>query len=804
MTGNIVGESFEQYVKDQIKVRQEIYGSGFNQNRTPEQINYLNSKLSWIKMASSVEFIDEYPSPFISGSSDTFSNKENTAYHGEATKKLSSVFGESSDVERFKGKQLAKKAILFNGLTNLDLPLSSPRSGITPNNKIWDDENYVAYGLGGLDFGIQPMPGITSFNIKHLNRGSIREAEVTLKAFNKKQFEILELLYLRLGYSMLIEWGNNTYFKDKDTKEDISTTLVDNFWFNDNQNIEHIDVLREIENKRKLYVGNYDAFFGRVTNFRWNFNPDGSYDITLNIHGLGSVMESLKVNIADSNSTLTPKEQETQRISRFRNDKISNFLNSIMIQPQITKIEKKISQTKATTRLQELKANLDDLRKQILPQTEEIIDNFSEEVINLDQTWTQTEVGIKVQRKFENTSYNYYIRFGAFLSFLRDYVLLRLTNDQGNSSFPILNINNDPSVNIMYGEDKQFSVDPRVCIVNNPSVFNYFPKGDQASKDNFKSVFDQFDPWFVKDKIKYALPMNIYLNFEFILSVLEGKVDDKGNLSLYTFLETICSRINKSLGGVNNLQPIIDESTNSITIIDQTPVPGKNSILNNDKETPILELYGYSESASNFVKNFNFQTEITPDLATTITIGATSNGTVVGEDATAFSKWNLGLVDRYNKEIFAPESVPSTKIEPLNEIQIKALSDEELRKQVEQLGGLKSYLFLSPTERKKRDALRKEVSRREVKVIKENEKFNLENNYTTYIKEAFGAEPFDFTYFKEEENFVQRGFQILKNNLILNQSIKSDRIQNPSPFSGFLPLNLSLELEGLSGIILKI
>ena len=58
MTGNIIGESFEKYVKDQILLRQEIYGSGLTDERTLEQINYLNSRTAWIKMASSVEIIE--------------------------------------------------------------------------------------------------------------------------------------------------------------------------------------------------------------------------------------------------------------------------------------------------------------------------------------------------------------------------------------------------------------------------------------------------------------------------------------------------------------------------------------------------------------------------------------------------------------------------------------------------------------------------------------------------------------------------------------------------------------------------
>ena len=55
--------------------------------------------------------------------------------------------------------------------------------------------------------------------------------------------------------------------------------------------------------------------------------------------------------------------------------------------------------------------------------------------------------------------------------------------------------------------------------------------------------------------------MNVYLNFAFILKTLNSNTDSKGNLSLFKFLSALCDGINKSLGDVNNLQPIIDEST---------------------------------------------------------------------------------------------------------------------------------------------------------------------------------------------------------------------------------------------------
>ena len=45
------------------------------------------------------------------------------------------------------------------------------------------------------------MPGIMSAEVKTLNRGSIKESTVRIKAFNRTQFQIIDVLYLRLGYS---------------------------------------------------------------------------------------------------------------------------------------------------------------------------------------------------------------------------------------------------------------------------------------------------------------------------------------------------------------------------------------------------------------------------------------------------------------------------------------------------------------------------------------------------------------------------------------------------------------------------
>ena len=152
--------------------------------------------------------------------------------------------------------------------------------------------------------------------------------------------------------------------------------------------------------------------------------------------------------------------------------------------------------------------------------------------------------------------------------------------------------------------------------------------------------------------------MNIYINFEFIAECLQG-VNDEGELSIFGFLEQITTGINKSLGNVVNLEAVITEDV-IVTIIDQNVIPGLV-----EDPPPTINLYGSlisgSNSTSNFVTDVNFKTEITPDLATQITIGATAGGSATKNyDATAFSNWNKGLIDRQNPSFIDTPGIDET------------------------------------------------------------------------------------------------------------------------------------------------
>jgi len=59
MTGNIIGEQFEEGVYLEIQNRQKTHGSGYLNKRTPQQIQFLNNRNAWLKLASSVYILGE-------------------------------------------------------------------------------------------------------------------------------------------------------------------------------------------------------------------------------------------------------------------------------------------------------------------------------------------------------------------------------------------------------------------------------------------------------------------------------------------------------------------------------------------------------------------------------------------------------------------------------------------------------------------------------------------------------------------------------------------------------------------------
>jgi hypothetical protein len=280
----------------------------------------------------------------------------------------------------------------------------------------------------------------------------------------------------------------------------------------------------------------------------------------------------------------------------------------------------------------EVEVRVDSVTSQKIT-TESPIKGFDKE----DACWINTEPT------------QYYLRFGALLDYIADNIIPKIDTAESNyfKKPSLFRINRDKYSNFMYSLPNQISLDPRVCIVRNDK---FIKTSGTASVFSALKPF-RSDDYSSKPNPNKAYPMNIYLNFAFIIECLNSNTDDRGDISIYNFLKAICDGLNKALGGINNLEPIMDEEVNTLRIIDTTPIPG----ISTGEPKYVLQLYGYDKLKNGyrgtFVRNVDLKTAITPEYATMITVGATAGGYVKGTDATAFAKWNVGLIDRFKENL---------------------------------------------------------------------------------------------------------------------------------------------------------
>ena len=234
---SIFRESFPEFIVDELDRRQLGMST-----RTPGFLHELNTRSAWVRMTSGVN-----------------------------TKNSNGVLTNT----------LAKQYVLQGGTL---LNNTSLRKGLGGDAT----STYDRLSPGGSPnrLGIRPMPGITNVTINSKGAyGSLQEATVSFIAWDIRQLEELELLYMRPGYTVLLEFGWN-YIKPTIPSYDIlnkkEISLNDAF----------AEIYKLIENSN----GNYDALLGYVKNYNWNARDDGGYDCTTTIISLGEVLESLKCN----------------------------------------------------------------------------------------------------------------------------------------------------------------------------------------------------------------------------------------------------------------------------------------------------------------------------------------------------------------------------------------------------------------------------------------------------------------------------------------------------------------------------
>lgn len=717
----ILGESFKPYVRNQINIRQDKLSL---RDRDDEILKYITSKTSFLRLTSGID--------------------------------ISPEVAQNLGVINLNGSELAKKYILFSSKFNKNL---TSNLGYSPEG--FGNNFDVSYGFNSdPNYGLVPPPGLLSATINTLNRGTIREATINLVCHNLYQFKIINILFLKLKYSLLLEWGHTLYFNNDNRL--VTSIEIPDLSGDFIKGISSDQILNKIEEQRDESCGNYDAFFGVVKNFDWELTENGSYNVTIKAISQGSVIESLKVNTNLTPNSTAPTNTTDENL--YKKSTLHYILGWIV---------KKLNDSGTLNGYKET-ADSNALDTDTLASITGVQSGWKDpndnQVTNTSNNILTYREGIKVD--FPNLQVNttnnqgqpqYYIKLGTLLRIVESFVLhYDLSKKTENGSHPsIFYLDHDFYTNECATIPRHISVDPLTCIIPfdfansselnktvystfNSSIVNYtfvtdangniisesstpgvtetdvynnpnqaildilqgsqvvtgtnvtFSNGTvgaltlvtpnqstlqdtivliQQNASSLKSSTINVTTQTITKTTKYSvnnetqtgvlenvedsfrtgldtpnigLTMHIYVNINKIIEALDRNIDDDGNVSVHSFLTALLSDIKYALGSINKFDLNYDSITNKFSVIDSAVIPIKYQSLNKDTVARfnINLLKDSNNGGGSFVTNFSLKSEVFSKVANAIAIGAQNNGNAMIANSTPLSNFNTGLTDR--------------------------------------------------------------------------------------------------------------------------------------------------------------
>ena len=538
---SIFKDTFKDGVKNQLKAREDALVA-----RTPAAIQYFNARNSWVRMTSAVE-----------------------------------VEGD--------GGVLAKKNVLLGGVL-FDKQL---RFGVGIENQAYS----IATNGTPNRLGLRPMPGITSVEVKSRGAyGSLRDVTINFQCWDIKQLEDLELLYMRPGYTVLIEWGWMPYLNSNGTLGN-SVAFIDDALNAQKGKPSKNDILKKIFTQASK-DGNYDAHFGYVKQYGWSSRGDGGYDCTITVISVGEIIESLKINYSPLNYASTvyggllvkaTKAPANLDYDKLRKNYTTNILAGLFY--ELWEIGRKIkNDTASSITDSQHKSKYELFRKTI---------NINGGATEATSTGTVGESDDQV-----------YITLSTLFMILNNYVLFKDGNNEKPVRCSVLDreylgsLNPDPKTGkggylLCLAHPLQISMDPTVCAIKsniwvngftvNPGIIATGTEGNNVvkfSNTNFVSLFNQLGPLFaagntdeklvvdaikavtgqrtnefrelqrqyliVKDAASKGAPIPAELKG--LGTVFYNYVKEKNSSSFYDLLDTVLdgNELNVLLGGTNN------------------------------------------------------------------------------------------------------------------------------------------------------------------------------------------------------------------------------------------------------------
>ena len=689
---NILGQPFAPWVTKQIEVRQESLG---HKNYGESDLKYQNAKTPWIRLASSVNIESD---------------------ESGILKKLRSFGIADRDVI---GTNAARNFILQGGVVGItDNGNLKTYSGLN-NGSFYSG----VYGWGGTgEKGFTPPPGVIDASVVYYNNGALSKAVINMKCYNRTQLAIMDALYMRPGYNLLLEFGWSTYLNNDGQLVSADTfqsnalrLLLKETPIGEDENPANFEIPRLIRETREKTDGNYEGVFGKITNFKWDFNSDGSYNCQTTLTGMGGVIEGLKIG------GTAPTEETLAKISL---EAYADKVEEGDFAPDIEELDEKV--TNAVNLYTKLDAVIDDLYQQTTKVYN--IDTTSNNYITLKYFDYAIKDFPNPENKFKKedllflrgvlmhdevksdiddiTNPAMYFSLGYFFALLQKDFLIY--NEKGEPMFsfdmdfpniaqPQFSVINPDKgdKNFIQNLPGQFSANPTVCIApyTPPASDEVYGAKDATLLEDYLLMdkINGMGSYFKIDSNPFVGRLAfIYINYNYIKKLLKLSPRNKdGSLPLLTFLQNMFNGISEALGGINKIEVFEDTSTNKIKFIENIP-QNWGELPPGSKTTKFCKIntFGVKNNVEgSIVKNMSLNATISKEFASMISIGAQTNGNQLNENATAFSNYNKGLIDRTFKEKNTDSdfnnqvTTPGDKLKENNK-KLQEIWDKQLTKQL--------------------------------------------------------------------------------------------------------------------------
>jgi hypothetical protein len=628
---NIAGSAFQPYVDTQIKKRKALVNKDY---RSSSELNWLSNRNVWIRISSGANV-----------------SPGNTRYQG------------------LEGDALSKKYILQGGVLNHLGGANSYtlRSGVGPDG---------AYGIGGTDFGLVPMPGLIDISIKTGGKlGTLKETTFNFLCHNIEQLNIMEALYMKLGFGVLVEWGH-TYYIDNDTESIQSNPLPLPFYGIKTKE----DLMEKITTQRKKYSGNYDASWGTVKNFSYTLDGNGRFKCQVQLVGAGDILESLKVNLSGEFSNTENlnlfQTQLTSSIYPVVSDQNLSLLNSALfnmyskdvitgdnipfkvetsydylasIEPFFNNLNLKLGNNWKDNN--ELVSKGYNYRLINEPNLKENIGKYTDTkvppIYYPSSFFGRLIMGYEIDGEGLNNDNDdtkpgleqVYITLGCLLLLIMSTGMLYQYSETETPSkkSPYVYIDVNPETNRCYTFQGHCSLDPSICLIGSTQL----PFGITSQTfEDIKANFNWFDDNGTGGRFMYTL-----VNINYVASLMKKwrATNTKGDVYFVDLVKDILDGISKATGGYNEFRIVPDDDTRCVRILDDRRTVGPGQPIPEYTEIPIL-------GKKSIVYNFDYTSKISPNTAGMVVVAAQAQpyGVQGAENALAFSHLNKGLYNRLN------------------------------------------------------------------------------------------------------------------------------------------------------------